>query len=118
MGFLHAGVCYATYDEAMSVKFGADPVLITTSNSVDKLHFFEMFNGAWHWSEYTTTGGAWTLAYHSPMVTIGFPACTPSISPFDPLTAGAFFSFALVSVVFIWLMAKQSGEIVNAIKRW
>lgn len=40
------------------------------------------------------------------------------LSGFDPLAAGGFFSIALVSVIFIWLTAKQSGEIVNALRRW
>jgi len=95
-GFMQNAVCYGTYDEAMSVKFGNDPVLITAATKMDKLHFFEVFNGVWHWSEYTTQGGAWTLAYHSIMPAVGFPACDPAPYQFLPPTP------ADIAFVFSW----------------
>lgn len=76
-GFMVGGNCYSTYDQAMSVKFGADPVLITAATNSDKVHFFEPVAGVWNWSEYSTAGAAWTLVYHSPMPVVGFPVCDP-----------------------------------------
>jgi len=118
MGFLSNAVCYATYDEAMSAKFGADPVLVTVANTVDKLHFFEAINGVWYWSEYQTTGGAWTLAYHSTMPTIGFPVCDLAASAFDPVLAGSLWMFALSIILGCWVLAKNAGLILEAIRRW
>lgn len=119
MGFLHAGVCYATYDEAMSVKFGADAVLITTATSgTDKIHFFENIAGLWYWSEYTTTGGVWTLAYNSPMAMVNFASCVPSGQTFDYALASSFWVFAFSFTVGCWYLAKNLGLILQAVKRW
>lgn len=47
--------------------------------------------------------------------------CDPAINPpqqFDPLLAASFWSFAMTFVLGCWLLAKNAGTIINAIKRW
>ena len=78
-GFLHNGICFDSYNAAMSVKFGSDPVLETTATQGDQIHFYQMLpDGLWYWSEYSTQGSAWTLQYHSPMPQISFTSCDPA----------------------------------------
>lgn len=101
MGFLHDGICWETYDEAMSVKFGTDPVLETSAtNGVDKIHFYDYVNGAWHWSEWSTSGGAWTLQYHSPMPVISFPACVPGAMNEQMFNDGLQMGWGVVTAMF------------------
>lgn len=38
-------------------------------------------------------------------------------TPFDPVTAGAFWSFALVTVLFCWFMAKGVGALLVLLRR-
>ncbi len=126
MGFLHNGVCWSTYDEAMSVKFGADPVLETSAtNGVDKIHFYDWVNGAWYWSEWSTTGGAWTFQYHSPMPVITFPDCVV-----DPAAAAAaqllnstptqilnVFGFGFGAVMLFWFLGFVIAVAMRAIEK-
>lgn len=54
--------------------------------------------------------------------TFTLSACDPGlpvdvgITPFDPVTAGAFWSTAMVFVLGCWLLAKNAGVIVNSIR--
>lgn len=56
--------------------------------------------------------------------TFTLPACDPAlpvdvgIVPFDPVVAGVFWSTAMVFVLGCWLLAKNAGIIVNAIRRF
>lgn len=121
-GFLHNGVCWPTYNEAMSVKFGSDPVLETTATQGDKIHFYQHLNGTqWVWSEYSTSGAAWTLQYHSPMPAISFTPCDPMLSvtlnslftipaPAD-ITQAWMIAFTLPLI--LWLTAWGFGVVVN-----
>lgn len=40
-----------------------------------------------------------------------------TIDPFDPATAGSFFSFALVSTLFVYLISHGAGVLLTLVRR-
>lgn len=64
-----------------------------------------------------TVGGTWLM--HA--MIFNFSACDPALYPstiFDPLAAAAFWSLALTFTLGCWLMAKNAGVILSAIRRF
>lgn len=43
---------------------------------------------------------------------------TQAVAPFDPVLAASYWSFALVFAVGVYLLSKNIGLIVSAIRRW
>ncbi len=65
------------------------------------------------------TSGATIATY---VKTITLQACDPAIpllpiTPFDPLIAAGFWSFAMTFVFGVWLLSKNAGAILNFIRR-
>lgn len=117
MGFLEGGVCYALYDEAVSAKF-AGQVFEVHATAGDKVHLYEQINGVWYLSEYLTNTGVWVLDYQVPLGVLNFPSCNAVGAVFDPVLAAAFWSFAMTFIFGCWLLAKNSGVILSAIRRF
>lgn len=117
MGFFEGGVCYASYDQAVSAKF-AGQVFEVHATAGDKVHLYEFVNGAWYLSEYLTNTGSWILGYQVPVGVVGFPSCVVDITPFDPATFAAFWSVAMTFTLGVYLLAKNAGIILQMIRRW
>lgn len=62
------------------------------------------------------TGLAWVI---DAQVNKNFSFCDdPLMTQFDPVLAGQLWMFALTIIVGCWVVAKNAGLILNAIKRW
>jgi hypothetical protein len=65
-----------------------------------------------------TSSNSWNLSH-----SVILPICDPAIflaggNVFDPVLGAAFWSFAMTFVVGVYLLAKNAGVIIDAIKRF
>lgn len=110
------GQCYATCAEAHQAFIKQFPYL-------DGMGFLSYVSSSVNAScvlTYSLNHRPWTTnTLSSRTGTATLPACsTPDITPFDPVAAGALFAFFFASVVSLWLVSKNIGLILEAIKKW
>ncbi len=140
-GYSAMGKCFLTNAEATDAYFGAQPSFnyqgSFTYNYVKQA-------GAWKLAEWRLTTNALNATYGTPPMTFGtctldeppqpYPStltCTncgggsgiPSTGTgwdgtYDYIAAGAAWTFAFSFVLGTWLIAKNMGIIINAIRRW
>lgn len=116
MPFSFTGHCYATSGDALDAFQKAFPLLGDTM-------------WVWHVSSSINASGLITYSLISKPTstnttsnrsgTLQLASCgTPDAPVFDPVSAGAIFIFFFSSVVGLWIVAKNIGLILEAIKRW
>ncbi len=114
-GFLSAGQCLSTFDEATDAHWSrVSPVV-----------------GDGFYSQVIKQGGYWLLDMHTrdpntnlitarSMATVStpsFPVCDLP-AEFSPVVAGSLFVFFFCFVMGLYIVSKNAGVILDAIRRW
>lgn len=118
-GVLWSNVCYASTADALQAilatpqSIGATYVQGVVSASYDAVN--NQFNIGWQYIDMNSFNG--TFLTYPPV----YP-CDPAISlngmtVFDPVLGAAFWSFAMSFVLGVWILSKNAGAIMSAIKR-
>ena len=146
-GYLAAGACWPTANEAIDAYYTMAPVYPYLSGGILYTSQPIKVSGVWKYNQsasnttattvlnntlptnvygtctietaphyfppYPTGTGTGTGGTSTGTVTINYPTVT-----YDYAAAMAAWSFAFITVMGFWLMAKNLGIVINAIKRW
>ena len=111
------GICYPTVLDATNAFYAKFPMLDLTGGKPFLTSIATATPSAsgvtFTVSTKDLTKGTIVVSTPTPLI---FPVCTGSI--FDPLLAASFWSFAIVFVVSSWLLAKNAGVIISAVRRF
>lgn len=111
------GVCYPTVFDATNAFLQQYP-RIDNSSAVPKMQeigsFFQTPIGVYYVMISRDVSTNALTVY--PGTSLIVPPC--NYVPFDPLLAASFWSFAIVFVVSAWLLAKNAGLIIAAVRRY
>jgi hypothetical protein len=118
MAFLSGGVCYATYSEAMAARFSGVSFLDYTAKPADYIYLYEQVAGQWYLNKYQVQSSVWSLSYSAPMPAVNFPDCVLVPQVFDPVLAASYWSFAMTFVLGCYLLTKNAGVILSAIRKF
>ena len=124
VGFQFEDVCYPTQAQANDAYFdAAQPSYFynsATNPTTVQITKFILASGTWILNKQTVTmaTGATVNNWNAATVAPTFRSCTYDLPAYDYVGATAAWVFGLTAVVLHWLLAKNIGLILEAIRRF
>ncbi|MCB5206534.1 hypothetical protein [Methylovorus mays] len=130
-GYLAAGVCWSSSQEAIDAFYSAQHILVVGNSGTNSYRMaYIKDSGIWKLTIYNpVTASNPTTTLNAPLNVYG--TCTyvagsgtssgngsGSTTEYDYTEAAAFWAFAFTNVLLLWLVAKNAGAIISAVRRW
>lgn len=110
-------VCYQSQSEAQDVFYSSQPHDNSTVGYTTR--FYKATDGFWHLQRLSVSASSFSVSSDINYPQVSFPSCTVvTATEWDPILAGQIWMFALTMILGSFLLAKNAGLILEAIKRW